>query len=360
MDEWKLSNYLTGSKGAFIYKNKLACFDLDGTLIKTKSGRAFSINSDDWIFYSENTIPKLELLAKNGWSIIIITNQSGLSKPDKINEWKSKIDKISQNIKIPFKLFCSISHDIYRKPLPTFYNLIIQNINVDESFYCGDACGRASDHSDCDYKFALNCGIKFVTPDEYFDKQNINLPKIIYPPFDEINKLMKNKIPVTVSKPENKELLLMVGPPGSGKSVFVTTKLVPLGYHRINRDTLGTVAKCLKECNKLCELGVNVVIDNINNDVATREKYISLFKKQGYIIRCLVMDVSIDTAMHNSGYRFVYGDTQSKHIPTIVYNLYKKKYTIPSLEEGFSEIIFVKPEIDKEKLDQKYYTLYMY
>ena len=289
MDEWKLSNYLTGSKGAFIYKNKLACFDLDGTLIKTKSGRAFSINSDDWIFYSENTIPKLELLAKNGWSIIIITNQSGLSKPDKINEWKSKIDKISKNMKVPFKLFCSISHDIYRKPLPTFYNLITQNINVDESFYCGDACGRASDHSDCDYKFALNCGIKFVTPNEYFDSENITISsKIIYPAFEEINKLIENKIPTNVKKTNNKELLLMVGPPGSGKSVFVTTKLVPLGYHRVNRDSLGTIAKCLTECKKLCALGVDIVIDNTNNDIATREKYISFFKKMDILLGVLL------------------------------------------------------------------------
>jgi len=32
----------------FVLSNKLACFDLDSTLIKTKSGKTFAIDENDW------------------------------------------------------------------------------------------------------------------------------------------------------------------------------------------------------------------------------------------------------------------------------------------------------------------------
>ena len=47
---------------------------------------------------------------------------------------------------------------------------------MDESFFCGDAAGRPDhwapkkkkDHSIADRLFALNVGLKFYTPEEYF------------------------------------------------------------------------------------------------------------------------------------------------------------------------------------------------
>jgi len=53
---------------------------------------------------------------------------------------------------------------------------------MDESFFCGDAAGRPArfssdgkpikkDHSCCDRLFAMNIGLKFYTPEEYFLKR---------------------------------------------------------------------------------------------------------------------------------------------------------------------------------------------
>lgn len=62
---------------------------------------------------------------------------------------------------------------------------------MDASFFCGDAAGRPArtgangqqikkDHSCCDRLFAINNGLKFYTPEEYFWKScpvEFSLPK---------------------------------------------------------------------------------------------------------------------------------------------------------------------------------------
>ena len=59
--------------------NKIASFDLDSTLIRTKSGNVFPKNEHDWIL-KENVKEKLQELNKNNYQIIIFTNQSKLGK----------------------------------------------------------------------------------------------------------------------------------------------------------------------------------------------------------------------------------------------------------------------------------------
>lgn len=61
-------------------------------------------------------------------------------------------------------------------------------INMKESFYCGDAAGRPKsgsrkkDFSDGDRKFALNIGIDFKSPEMLFLGLKETLPKIEFDP----------------------------------------------------------------------------------------------------------------------------------------------------------------------------------
>ncbi|AYV80959.1 MAG: polynucleotide phosphatase/kinase [Harvfovirus sp.] len=351
---WEINDLLTAtSKLPFKFTSKLACFDLDGTLIKTKSGKRFPQDENDWIFFSENVESKLNELHKNGYCIIIITNQSGLSDGTKREQWKKKLDQISTKIALPIKLFCSISHDLYRKPLPTIMEKLISpavpNIDFTKSFFCGDACGRQGDHSDCDYKFALNTDLKFRLPEELFNGEAAVIPDISYEAFDEIGKIRAN--PVFV--PREKEMILMVGYPGSGKSKYTNDVLVPLDYTRINRDTLKTQAKCLKFTKKVLEEGKNVVIDNTNYDEKNRAAYIKLAEAYEYSVRCIIIDASYEVALHNSMYRFYKGN--GAIIPQIVYRLYKKNYKEPLLTEKIEQIIKITPEYKQNDPDYKLY-----
>ncbi len=79
-----------------------------------------------------------------------------------------------------FQLFCSTASDgIFRKPRTGVWEYLAkyQNGNVDidmaNSFYCGDAAGRKrlngkKDFSCSDRLFAINLGLRFFTPEERF------------------------------------------------------------------------------------------------------------------------------------------------------------------------------------------------
>lgn len=349
----------TAHKDNFKYTGKIAAFDLDGTIIKTKSKKRFPTDENDWVFYSNNVIGKLKDLHNDGFCLIIITNQAGLNNSNKINEWKNKINNIVQQINLPIHVFASTSHNKYRKPYPTLMTTIFDHLESNKikfdskSFYCGDACGRNGDHSDCDYKFALNCGLNFITPNELFDNETVTIPKIVYPAFNEIINLVGTNVDF---KARDKEMIIMIGYPGSGKSTFVNDVLIPLNYIRINRDTLLTIPKCIKEVIKNLDEEKSVVIDNLNHDLSSREKFIKVAKQYNYFIRCIVMNTSLNTAKHNSAFRLYQG--KSENVPDIVYRMYTKNYVPPSESEGINEIIVMKPKI--KDVNNKYNELYMY
>ena len=59
---------------------KIAAFDMDSTLIITKSGKRFAKNAKDWQWWHHSVPEKLKSLHKEGFKIIIITNQGGIAK----------------------------------------------------------------------------------------------------------------------------------------------------------------------------------------------------------------------------------------------------------------------------------------
>lgn len=356
---WSNENkFIEGTYLNFKLKEKIAAFDLDGTLIKVKSGSKFPKDENDWVFFNDNVIEKLKDLNKEKYCLVIISNQAGISKGKQdINQWKNKIELILKKVNLPFKVFASIDNDVFRKPYKTLWNLLISNNEIRiESFYCGDACGRKNDFSDTDYKFSLNCDIKFYTPEELFagSKDNNNYQVTYNVDLKLIEKINKTKI--DNFKFVKKDMIIMTGYPGSGKSTFVTKYLESIGYKRINMDTLKTKAKCIKECEKQLDLGNSIVIDNTNPNSDTRKIYIEMAIKKKYNIKSIEMICDQNLAYHTAHYRCYKSQGKIKSIPMLVYHKYKKIYQEPNKNEGFNEIIKINfcPPSDLDYYDYYY------
>ena len=105
--------------------------------------------------------------------------------------------------------------------------------------------------------FAANVGIDFKTPEEYFlDEAPQPYVRTFDPlayiktnPIESINKTPRspeitpesNASSIVYRKINAVDIVLLCGSPGAGKSTFYWNKLMPLGYSRVNQDTLKSV-----------------------------------------------------------------------------------------------------------------------
>ena len=153
-------------------------------------------------------------------------------------------------------------------------------------FFVGDAAGRVDehptgrkqDHSDTDRKFAMNLSIPFYTPEEYFlgDKPGKYVLGAFNPmDYIQVTESLVDTTSTAIDRPSTEsiqmlgkiislpikpDVVLFVGSPASGKSSFYQEHLMPLGYARINQDTLKTREKCVEEAAALLENGLSIVI----------------------------------------------------------------------------------------------------
>lgn len=352
---------------------KIASYDMDGTLIKTMSGNVFPKTIDDWQLNLSEVPDKLKKLNDNGFKIVVFTNQAGVeSKKVTIDDVKKKIKLIQQRIDVPMQFFVATGSTNYRKPRIGMWTLLEDRFNDDvkidrsASFYCGDAAGRPEnkilkkkkDHSCADRLFALNLGLNFFTPEEHFQKMNKS-SSWTRPEFNP--KSLSESTPLLEPhgaelKLKEQELIILVGFPGSGKSHFAKTHLK--GYEIINRDTLNSMQKCVSTVQDILQKGKSCVVDNTNPDQGSRRKFIDIAKNLGIKSRCFMMNTSYHHSRHNNTYRELTDSTHDK-IPDMIINSYKTKFAEPKLSEGFIEIIRVNcvpkfEDAEQEKLYRSY------
>ncbi len=373
-----------------VYSNKILGLDLDGTLIKNESGKPFPLNADDWFF--PHSLDLLVQYNDNDYKIVIFTNQKGVFQGKgnlNFDEFKNRCNQISSILEskgIYVYILGSSQDDFYRKPCVELWNYMKDNlnngvkINKSESLFVGDAAGRKGDFSDSDIKFAINVGVKFMTPEDFFEGSNKfpfntlvkNLKGLNPVPYltefdkkerDYVHKENQDSLSELVEifkeNVSNVKVILMLGSPASGKTSLTKTIKDKIGAEILSLDDLKTKTKMK---NKLKELlpEHNVIIDSTNATVKQRSEWLEMIAKINDTVKvvCVYLNVPKDITVHLNNLRqiksLVNVDYHSKNVPIVAIHTFWKKFEKPTTNENFYKIVEFRFEpIFKTKEEKK-------
>ena len=287
-----------------VLQEKMAAFDYDWTIVRPKDCRTFSICLDDWQWLYPGIPDQIKQMHADGYTIVIFTNQS--------KKWKhEQVKMIAELLEVPIIIVIAHDTDLY-KPNPRLFELLeYSNINRAESFFVGDALGRAKDYSDCDRKFAENIGIQWMSPEQRF----VHLKETEY------------QVP-TFPLGKEQEIIIMVGYPGSGKSTIskAICDASPDCYEYISGDIHKTSAKMIKVAQPHFDAGKSIIFDATNGTRKKRQEYVKFAKlvKVKCIHVATIMDVS-----------YIRNRQREFPVPAIAYSVYRKNFESPMEDEGF-------------------------
>jgi len=355
-----------------VYREKMAAFDYDWTLVSPKEGKTFPSNIDDWEWLYPSIPEKLKGYYEDGFMIVIFTNQSKAWKQD-------QIQLVLKSLNIPIFIVVATDKSEY-KPNILLFNQFIQccppgtqknynnvssrnlmmgkgeelefpeglesasrilmkgsgirfadsdnpggpprfidtnKINKDKSFFIGDALGRSSDFSDSDKVFAENIGIQWYCPEQVFRAKTeiIEIPTI----------------PLVV---EEQQIIIMMGFPGSGKSTIAKNICKTTNFVYIEGDIHKSSTKMIKASLEHISQKKSIVFDATNGSAKKRKDYIDLGRKYNYKIICIHVSTPLEIAYKRNKLR-----NYEKYVPKIAYSVYKKHYEPPNENEGFVLVV---------------------
>lgn len=212
------------------WHGKIAGFDLDDTLVTSRTGKVFPVDANDWqwIGGAEGddssreavAVQVLQALHAAGYAIVVITNQAFISSQGGYAASKAavvceKVDRIAAAAHVPIIALAATEKNCWRKPHPEMWWRAVQLLHeqqqqqlgtssgapthldavekdrlIRDSFYCGDAAGRAAkniagrskDFSCTDRQFAYNVSpsLCFCTPEGWL--LEASLPQLFSSP----------------------------------------------------------------------------------------------------------------------------------------------------------------------------------
>jgi len=324
---------------------KLAIFDIDGTLIRPKGKTVFPKSLDDWKWLTEDVPARLRALHDDdGYDLVFITNQKKMSGSD----ITTKAGMLYSDLGVPFVLVSGHAEPYYRKPHTGLWKLITNQLcpqlKKKDCFFVGDM--------DTDEAFAHNVGLKFKWAWAYWGLPAVAVTPYVHPLEGIIGVGEKTYARRGVSQ----HLLVLVGPPASGKSSIARRLHTEFQYTIINQDTLKTPAKQRSAFAKALEAGSSIVIDNTNPLPDSRGQWIEPARAAGYFVTIVFIDISKAAAEYLNAYRHEVSDGEAKYIPSVAYNVYYAKLVKPIREiDEADEIVtetqvWVKDEAARRKL----------
>lgn len=154
------------------------------------------------------------------------------------------------------------------------------------------------------------------------------------------------KVPVN----DKREVLILVGIPGSGKSTFAK-RLVEKDWVRINQDELGSRNKCKDLMEKSLKANKRVIIDRCNFDINQRKTWLDLATKHGVSkVRCLHFDIDPNICKDRIVARTDHPTIKPVEGSKKIVDSFLNTFVAPQTTEGFVDVDTVKNE--QEILDR--------
>jgi bifunctional polynucleotide phosphatase/kinase len=348
---------------------KIALFDLDNTLITPKNGRnpaTLHLDTDpkNYVYLDthDNLTKKFDMLKKSGYVIAIVTNQSKYRQ--QFGALELKLRHILKDFKTylgwkPY-MFVNVNPN-YLKPATLSFQFLlafnglefkdikpnknqnllkIEKVNLPQCFMVGDAVGKEDPYlpyryADFDKKYAKNISQEFRNTHKNVPN-NYEFCKFIrasdfFPHYKVLPRA-------------HRELVIMVGQPGSGKST-TSALLQKAGYDVCVSDFLKSNKELMIECVKMSLESKNkVVVDALNFSKEQRSRYTKLARAMKVPIRILwhVRNGRPFNAIRGKEEAMILGTTY-KHkepVPEVAYANYSKNFEEPTDDEGEVEIVF--------------------
>lgn len=358
-----------------VSKIRLCLFDLDSTLIQTKSGKVYPESGDDWQWLYPNLLETIqEKYSHENDLLCIISNQKNLLEENRLKqkeEFERKLGQLQEEFikkNIRMNYLVSFRDDYYRKPLTGLFHYLKneckkRNLKIDmsKSFYCGDAAGRVYDSGKKDFGasdlfFAHNCQLTFYIPEYVFLNQP--LPTFSFPsrPYLDCH---SSKLPTISTK--SIFFMMIMGPPASGKSYIGEKIKEKYGGVILETDKVKSKEKMIKKIKE--ELGniKSVIVIGTYPKREDREEILQEVKKMNGMNRYgIEMTTSKEMIQHMNAFRVEYSENRIGRIPEVAYRVYNKYYVKPTRQEGFEEIFEIEPciEFESKKMEsifQQYY-----
>lgn len=126
IDKGEVYIYTTkGSKSS----EKIAAFDMDGTLIKTKSGKVHPVDTNDWQILFPCIPQKVAEKHSEGYKIVLLSNQSPIASGRvKIEDFKKKIEAVVAKLQVPAQVYFATGKGFYRKPATGMWNILAEMV----------------------------------------------------------------------------------------------------------------------------------------------------------------------------------------------------------------------------------------
>ncbi len=293
---------------------KIFLLDVDGTLILSKSGRKWADSASDWVWSHPEFPTFLQNISKTA-VVALVTNQSQWFSAG--SKAEKKLDSILDALDAAngWKPWCLVATAKpkqdnlgFRKPGRGLYDLLLVELrwsasDVESLEMCGDAVGAEDPNpayrwANSDRLFAETIGATFLRP--------CDLPLLKHAP-----------IPLSDSE---KEIVILVGNPGSGKSTL-GRQFAAAGYTHVEQDKTKTAAATLKAVRSSAN---SVIVDATHAGRKHRAPYIALAKARGWSVRILwlIRDGRPWNALRTEG-----------KVPEIAYAVYSKYFEEPTEAE---------------------------